>query len=274
MNLENRCAYWVDLGITSYQSTYELQKQLVFYRKQDFIPDIILATQHFPEITFGASQEYNLFSDKFINEIKEARGNNYTQKDVVDILFEKGIAFSYSDRGGGAALFAPGQLIYYPIAKHSEITGKELDISIYKNKIYQILFETLKNLGIEGINLTTDQSYSNKKDRKDVWINRNGKTLKMGSKGIKIEGKVAYYGFALYIDKKGLEHSWIINTCGYSPEEVSLISVEEELGRKIPHEEVHNNVKDSIAKNFGYNSIINLSQQELNYLINKKEAVA
>lgn len=265
-----RCAYWVDLGITSYKDTLTLQKHIADLRKKNNVLDVILATEHHPEVNFGVSGEHNLFSEKLLVKVKAEKGDHYNHQDIVDYLSRVGVQFSISDRGGGAAVFSPGQFVYYPVVNYKEITGKPLDVGGYKKRIYKIMFQTLLALGIEGIEVTTDQAYATRNERKDIWINRDGKALKMGSKGVRLEGDVAYYGFSLYIQQKGLEHCWLVKTCGYSPNEVSLISVEKELGREISHAVVHQHVKKNIKKEFEYEQLIEITKGELEALIRHK----
>jgi lipoate-protein ligase B len=66
MSLESKTAYWVNLGINSYQETATLQQQLVCLRKKGKTRDIILVGQHYPEVNFGSSEPDNLYSDQFL----------------------------------------------------------------------------------------------------------------------------------------------------------------------------------------------------------------
>ena len=262
MTLEKRVAYWVDLGVTHYADTYNLQRRVAEARKQDLIPDVILATQHYPLVSFGSDQPNNQFSDSFLQAVQERYGSQ-ERDSIMTALADRGINFMQSSRGGGATVLAPGQLVYYPVTKHEEVTGKILDMGVYKAKVYSIMFETLEKLGVEGIKVGTQDGYETRRNRRDVWKERDGVSLKMGSKGLKFSGPVAYHGFVLYVDKKGLDDFTLVKPCGYDPSEVRATSVEEELGRIVPHGAVHEEVQRNFAKHFGYEGLVTMSQTEL-----------
>ncbi len=252
MSLESTVAKWIELGVRPYEEVMKMQAVLVKLRSSDSIPDTVLSVQHPLSINFGASHKDNQFSESLLRRVKEDYGN-CKHDSVLRYLTEQRISFHQSDRGGGATAFSPGQYVFYPIVKHAAITGKPpLDIAAYKNLIYSALFDSLKNLGIEGVNVSNQQSFTDRNERKDAWIERAGVTLKMGSKGIKISGDVAYHGFALYVEKNCIIPNQWVNQCGYRPEEVKLWTVEHELGRKVSADEVYGAVKNAIGKNFGY----------------------
>jgi len=274
MSLDDKVAYWVDLGTTPYQETFQLQLNLAELRRKNGTPDIILATQHLPEVSFGNIERDNQFSNAFLNQMESRYGPIYTQEQILDELRERGIGFSKTARSGGATVFSPGQLVYYPITAHQEITGSQLDISTYKRKIYEIMFSSLQSLGVNGIQTGSDQAYATRNERKDIWIQKNGIPLKMGSKGIKFSGSVAYHGFSLYINHEGLEHMHLVKPCGYTPDEAQTISVEEVVGRRIPDFQVHQSVLGSIQQTFGYRRITQISPNHLQNLLNQSNEVA
>jgi lipoyl(octanoyl) transferase len=262
MSLDERFAYWIDLGLTHYGETYKLQQSLADLRKKDIIPDIILTTQHYPVVNFGTDEPNNLFSDSFLAEV--SRRGELSDHNFRMVLAERGIEFERTKRGGGVTFLAPGQLVYYPIVNVKQLTGKELDVGGYKSRIYQVLFNSLKDIGISEIKIPSPESLKTRGERRDVWIqDDSGKSLKMGSKGIRFDGNVAYHGFVLYIDELGLKNFDIINPCGYTHDEVSVTSVESYLGKKIPHEKVHNIVKEQIRQKFGYSYIKEIPNQLL-----------
>ncbi|MDP3917382.1 MAG: hypothetical protein Q8Q42_03805 [Nanoarchaeota archaeon] len=264
MSLEKKVANWIDLGVMSYQETYSLQEELVKMRKEDAVDDIILAVQHPLEVSFGSDKANNIFSDLLLGQVRKSHGDGFTHDDVVEYLMHRyGAGFSQVLRGGGATVLAPGQFVYYPIVLHSEITGKVLDLASYKTKIYQVMFDSLKNLGVAGLNIGSDNSYASRRERKDIWVQRDGKSLKMGSKGIRISGKVAHHGFVLYAQERGVENFWMVNPCGYKPDEVIVCSVEYFLGRSVGAIEVDSAVRSAIKNKFGYTEINNMSVEEL-----------
>ena len=265
MNLEERVVSWVDLGLTYVDEVRKLQEELVELREDGKIGDVILATQHYPVITFGSTERDNLFSDEFLQEVISKRGVHYTEGDIIELLREKGIGFVRSNRGGGAGAVSPGQYLYYPIVNFPEIVGKK-DIGIYKSKIYRIMFNSLRDLGIEGVNTGSQEEFETRRERKDAWINRDGRVLKMGSKALRYKGNVVYYGFSLFIKREGNANGWMVNTCGYHPSEVEIGSVEEELEGYVP-ENVHDIVQNNFLQNFDYCKINEVGFEDLKNMI-------
>src|SRR3989344_1099191 len=105
------------------------------------------------------------------------------------------------------------------------------------------MFDSLRRLGVTGINTGSSESFRTRQERRDVWINRDGVTYKMGSKGVALHRNVAYNGFVLHVDEAGIAHNWMVNQCGYQPHEVKLWSVEQELGKRVKPEEVYTVVR-------------------------------
>lgn len=260
--MEQKTANWLELGIKPYSEFIQMQDTLVELRKKDLIPDTIISVQHPLCVSFGADKKNNQFSDSLLKRVFQ-KYENTNHESIISYLNENGIDFSTSSRGGGATIFAPGQFNFYPIVDHQALTGKDIDLTSYKSKIYRCLFDSLSILGVSGINVGSQESFATRNERKDIWIVRDGVTHKMGSKGISLNGKVAYHGFSLYVQKEGLAHSWMVNPCGYKPHEVKLWSVEEELGRRINPREVHASAKKAISQNFGYFQINQTSLRDL-----------
>lgn len=264
MSLEGKVVSWVDLGVMPYQEAYKLQEELVKLRRDNIIGDVILAVQHPLEVSFGSDRTNNTFSDLLLSKVKDIYGEDFTHEDVVKYLgMEHNAGFSQMSRGGGATVIAPGQFVYYPIVLHANITGKALDVANYKTRIYSAMFDSLQALGVNDLNVGSDKSYQNRRERRDVWVQKDGKSLKMGSKGIRFSGKVAHHGFVLYAQEEGIKNFWMVNPCGYTPDEVTIVSIENFLGRSIDSSEVHSAVRSAIKLNFGYDGINDLSVEEL-----------
>ena len=268
MTLEERIAYWVDAGVTPYQEVEALQVALVSLRAQDKIPDVIIATQHHPEVNFGGAQKDNQFSVALLEEVIRERNltcalDGVPLETVREVLKEKGYNFSKSSRGGGATVYSPGQLVYYPVVEHTEITGKagQTGLPDYKQAIYSIMFQALQRLGVSDINVVS--AVRTRGERRDAWIQRNGVTLKMGSKGIIFGKKVAYQGFALYVDQKCVEPFSLVHPCGFTKSEVKIHSLQEELERKVNHAGVHREVRRQIERVFNYQRTEDLSYDVL-----------
>jgi len=87
------------LGRMDYQSTLQMQRELVIQRTSNDIPDTLLLVEHPPTFTLGtdAHREHLLMSGQEL-----ARRN---------------IAYHTVDRSGAVNYHCPGQLVVYPILK-------------------------------------------------------------------------------------------------------------------------------------------------------------
>ena len=133
------------------------------------------------------------------------------------------------------------------------------------------MFGTLDSLGINGLKIGSDSSYSTRNERRDIWLQSNGRSLKMGSKGIIMKEGVAYHGFKFFIDKQSTSLFKYIMPCGYAPDEVTVTSIEEVLNKRIKHQTVHEKVKDQLKKHFRYSCIFDLPYNGLVRELNKHE---
>jgi len=254
MNLERKIN-WMDLGETSIEEARALQSDLLKKRQNKEIPDTILFTQHPLSINFGMSNEQNKLADSTEAEIKHNYGS-LTKDTITQYFAEKGIPFTQSNHGGGASVFAPGQYICYPIVNIEDITKKKMtkeDISavgIYVNRILETMKDTLENMGVGNVQIReTNLNPSEKKNRKDVWIDFPDKSYKIGSKAIRVEKGVAYHGFSLFVEQAGVEPFHYVKPCGYDNAEIGITSVEEQIGQKLKKEDVYSTLKKSILKN-------------------------
>jgi lipoyl(octanoyl) transferase len=261
--LERKIANWIELGIMPYSETMTLQDKLVNMRKKDLIPDTILSVQHPLTVSFGADKKNNKFSQMLLFAVNEQYGN-IEEANIRDYLIRQRATFVESSRGGGATVFAPGQFVFYPIVDHTLLTNShQLDLAAYKNLIYKTLFDSLTGLGINGLNVGSQESFKTRAERRDAWIVREGVTYKMGSKGLGMNGKVAYNGFAINATKEGTSRNWMVDQCGYQPHEVKVWSVEEELRRPVKPEEVYSAAQKAILRNFGYAGLQTIKLHEV-----------
>ena len=262
MSLEERVAWWVDAGTIPYNEAHNLLLHLTEQRKAEAIPDVIIVAQHPITISFGSSKKDNQFSGRLLEKVHSVYADA-SLENVRSYLATKGVQFSDTPRGGGVTVFAPGQYMFYPIVDHRKITGKEFDMNAYKEKIYRVLFESLQGLGVESIQLGSQSSFETRRERRDVWTQRNGVSLKMGSKAIHITGHIARSGFALYVDEKGVEPFWMVNPCGHDTREVRVASVEAELKRSIPAKDVYASVRGALQRQFGYTVLTERTRKEV-----------
>lgn len=258
MSLEKRILNIVDLGLIDYFKSYKLQEELVELREQDKISDTLLIAQHPFEINFGSNKKDNLLNDFYQKELISIHGDNYGYDDIKKYLESKNIKFSVSKRGGGATVLAPGQLVFYPIVDLKKLFNTNDTVSkldVYKNLIDKVMYDALKNNGLSEVYIAKGYNKELGRDRRDVWVDIDDKHYKIGSKGIVMTKNIAYHGFVLYLDKVGTKNFDIVKPCGYDHDEVSVISVEEVLNKKLCLDKVKNDVINSIKRQFNYDEI-------------------
>ncbi len=272
MSLEERVAYWVDLGLTEYLKTYDLQVNIAHLRRNNLLKeDIILTTEHRPEVNFGSAEQHNQFSEEFLDEVRKLKGQSFTKEDIIEVLKSKDIAFSKTSRGGGATVIAPGQIIFYPVVDYEKVVGKVLGVGDYKNLIDRILYNVISKFNVPNLAIAQGliQTSQGVRERRDVWTNIEGHDFKIGSKGIHNAGNIAYHGFVIYADIAGTKLFDYIKPCGYSHDEVSVISIEEITGKQVDKELIKELTKAEIKEKFRYSKITELSKEELFEMLDK-----
>ncbi len=203
----------VDLGRSNYKKTWDLQKLLHRLRVEKDIHDTLLIVEHDPVITIGKSgKESNI-------KMPEER------------LKEQGIDYYRIERGGDVTYHGPGQLVGYLIFNiRNGLTG----IRPFIGCIEEAIIATLAEFGIN--------SYRHPK-MIGVWTDRG----KMCSIGIAVKRWVSFHGFALNVntDLKDFE---LIIPCGIP--DVTMVSMQSLLERKVDIDKVKNSLIDNIVKEF------------------------
>ncbi|MCA3748969.1 MAG: lipoyl(octanoyl) transferase LipB [Rubrobacter sp.] len=201
-------------GLTPYAEAWELQRELVRRRRAGEIPDTLLLLEHPPVYTVGraARDASNL-----------GMGEEY--------LRSLGAEVFWSDRGGDATFHGPGQVVGYPIVRL-----KVRDTHRYLRDLEEVVIRTIARYGLEG---WRHPRYTG------VWVGEN----KICAIGVKFSsGWIASHGFALNVST---DLSWFdrITPCGIR--EYGVTSLEKELGREVPLEEVEREVVARFREVFG-----------------------
>jgi len=155
----------IDLGLTDYRQTLELQKELWQKRYNKEIVNTVLLVEHLPVITLGIRAEKN----KFLVSKEQLKEKNV---DVVEIR-----------RGGGATAHNPGQLVLYPILNLNELN---LGISDYVHKLEDVTIKLLKELNVKA---------ERKNGFPGIWVGEK----KIASVGVRVSKLVTYHGLAVNI---------------------------------------------------------------------------
>lgn len=132
-----------------------------------------------------------------------------------------------TDRGGDVTYHGPGQLVFYPIFN---LKKKNIGVKSYVQKIEKII-----QLSLDDFNIDSHVPYK----ETGVWTNNK----KIASIGIHVSRGITMHGLAINVttDLSYFDH---IISCGIQG--VEMTSIEKELGKKIPM----NDIKTAVVKYF------------------------
>lgn len=213
-----------DLGNMEYGYAWKLQEEIfrasidkkmrnrvLATDEQEEVPHHLLFVEHPPVITLG----------------KSADENNVLLRE--DVLAKQGVALFHINRGGDVTYHGPGQLVGYPILDLDQYTT---DLGVYLRNIEEVIIRTLSDYGLHGERSSGETG---------VWLDTGKlRARKICAIGIRTSRWVTMHGFAFNINTD-LSHFNYIIPCGITDKAVT--SLEKELGRKIPMEEVKEKVR-------------------------------
>ena len=151
----------LDLGISDYNDTWELQKKLQSKRILGEIEDHLLLVEHPPVFTLGK------------NASKQHIINNSEDVSIIQ-----------TDRGGNITFHGPGQLVCYPIL---DLNHYKRSITWYMRELEQLIIDVLGEYDIKA---------SRKKGLTGTWV----KDKKIAALGVRISRWVTMHGFSLNIN--------------------------------------------------------------------------
>ena len=175
----------IDLGISEFKDTWNLQKELQEKRILGEIEDQLILVEHPAVYTLGknASKDHILKS-------------------------KEGVSVIQTDRGGNITFHGPGQLVGYPIL---DLNFYKRSITWYMRELEQLMIDVLKEYGIEG---------STKKGLTGTWV----KDHKIAALGVRISRWVTMHGFSLNINPD-LNYYQDIIPCGIQGYGVTSMAV-------------------------------------------------
>ncbi len=143
---------------------------------------------------------------------------------------EKGISFFKTNRGGDITFHGPGQIVGYPIL---DLEKFYTDIGKYMRSLEEVIIRVMATYGLEG-----DRSPG----ETGVWLQPGvkGQERKICAIGVRCSRWVTMHGFAFNVNTD-LDYFGNIVPCGIPDKQVT--SLEKELGRALPVEEVKMEVR-------------------------------
>ena len=229
MTQKNKTIQLIELGLKSYQEALAVQEKLFNQtiaikranrnqQQQTQTENYLLWVEHTPVITLGKSgkSEHLLLDENQLNE--------------------KGIEYYPTNRGGDITFHGPGQLVGYPIL---DLDNFFTDIHKYLRFLEEAIILILEEYGLKGARSDGETG---------VWLDVGTPfARKICAMGVKASRWVTMHGFALNINTD-LSYFEYIVPCGIQGKAVT--SLEKELGRNVPFEEVKTKLKVHFAHLF------------------------
>ena len=164
----------LDLGLSDYNETWKLQKQLQSKRILGEIKDHFLLVEHPPVFTLG---------------------KNASKEHIISNLDD--VSIIQTDRGGNITFHGPGQLVGYPIL---DLNHYKRSITWYMRELEQLIIDVLCEYDIDA---------NRKKGLTGIWV----KNKKIAALGVRISKWVTMHGFSLNINPDLNYYEYII-PCG------------------------------------------------------------
>lgn len=245
--MSKQSVYFQDLGNKRYKDAWDYQEKILAenvaiktsLRQQEDLP----ADQRIAEEDLPATQNHLLFVEHppVFTLGKSGDMNNVLMSE--EHLSKLGIDFFKINRGGDITFHGPEQLVGYPIF---DLEKFYTDIGKYMRNIEEVVIQTMAEYGLKG-----DRSPG----ETGVWLDpdKKGRERKICAIGVRCSRWITMHGFALNVNTN-LDYFNMIVPCGIQGKQVT--SLQKELGRKVPMEEVKEKVKRNFEKVFEIELIV------------------
>lgn len=225
--------YFEDLGIKSYQPTWDYQETLL--AKNTAIKS--LAREHNEDVKLTNTEHRFIMVE---HPPVFTLGKNGKREHVLvseEQLEKLGIEFFHINRGGDITYHGPQQIVGYPIL---DLDKFKTDLGWYLRSLEQVIIDTIAEYGLIGERSAGETG---------VWLEPENPFMarKICAMGIKCSRWITMHGFALNVNPD-LSHFEYIVPCGIQGKTVT--SLEKELGRKVDYEEVKQKIKKHFAHIF------------------------
>ncbi len=215
-----------DLGIQSYQPTWDYQEQLLKEAvalkteartagkeaSEAATDHRLILVEHPPVFTLGKNGN---------------RSNVLVSDEQLKVL---GIEYYHINRGGDITYHGLQQVVGYPII---DLDKFKPDLGWYLRSLEEVIIQVLAEYGLKGERSAGETG---------VWLDPQDPFVarKICAMGIKCSRWITMHGFALNVNTD-LSHFEFIVPCGIQGKTVT--SLEKELGRKVDYEAVKQKIK-------------------------------
>ncbi|SFG60735.1 lipoyl(octanoyl) transferase LipB [Pedobacter insulae] len=225
----NKKTEFIDWGLIDYQQAWDKQEEI-------FTSTVALKTKNRTENIGLPTSNYLVFCEH--HHVYTLGKSGHPENLLLDEagLREKEATYYKINRGGDITYHGPGQIVGYPIL---DLDNFFTDIHLYLRTLEEAVILTLADYGIEA---------GRYEGFTGVWLDAaNDKARKICALGVRCSRWVTMHGFAFNVNTD-LNYFKNIVPCGIDDKDVT--SMERELGRPLPMEEVKAKLKGHIASLF------------------------
>ena len=214
---------FVYLGRVAYDEALRLQAELVDWRYQGRIDNILLLLEHPPVLTLG----------------RNAKRSNVLASDA--LLASRGVTVHEINRGGDVTYHGPGQLIGYPIFDLRSLRNAGGGRMGPVDFVRQMEEALIGLCGVYGVNAGRIAGLTG------VWCPAEKPERKIGAIGIHVSRGITSHGFAFNVTTN-LEDFRLINPCGIIDRPVTSLEREVAGAERVPTLEA---IAREAARQFG-----------------------
>ena len=215
------------LGRVAYGEALRLQAELVEWRYQGRIENVLLLLEHPPVLTLG----------------RNAKRSNVLATD--ELLAARGVTLHEINRGGDVTYHGPGQLVGYPIFDLRSLRGPSGGRMGPVDFVRQMEEALIRLCGVYGVCAGRIAGLTG------VWVHSSEKparaSAKIGAIGIHVSRGITSHGFAFNVTTN-LDDFRLINPCGITDRPVTSLEREVPSPDRVPTLEA---IADEAARQFG-----------------------
>jgi len=215
---------YIDLGLKDYKECWDIQEAFL----KEVSDDKRETRKPSPKNHFLLVEHPHVYTLGKSGDEKNLLGHG-------DFLKKIDATFYKINRGGDITYHGPGQLVGYPII---DLEFHKIGVREYIEKMEDAIIAILAEYGLTG---------GRKEGATGVWLNASHRVRarKICAIGVRVSHYVTMHGFALNVNTN-MRYFNYINPCGFSSSDVT--SIQQELGREIPMDEVKKLVMEKFNK--------------------------
>lgn len=232
MTAKNNTVFFEDLDVIDYKEAWDYQEKLF-----DRIVTQKVYNRNHPEDAALTNNHLLFCEHPHVYTLGKNGSENNLLVNMLE-LQQKEATYYKINRGGDITYHGPGQIVGYPIL---DLDNFSPDIHQYVANLEEAIIRTIAEYGLKGERM---------KGASGVWIDPDqpSKARKICAIGIRSSRWVTMHGFAFNVNTD-LSYFELINPCGFTDKKAT--SMQAELGKSYPMDEVKAKVRDHLADIIG-----------------------